>query len=114
MFAVLVQFCDVKGGTSDGWVFGILCCRLRVHRWGRGYGGNSPSGGEPYAAGHGSSKRPLAWGVDGPWRRISGRTARSWQNAAKQNQDDDGDKDPDDDGSGKLRWLVAARHGRQT
>jgi hypothetical protein len=45
---------------------------------------------------------------------VSGGAAHSWQNAAKQNQYDDGDKDPDDDCSGKLRWLVAARHGRQT
>jgi hypothetical protein len=40
--------------------------------------------------------------------------AHSWQNAAKQDYDDDSDKGPDDDRSGKLRWLVAARHGRQT
>jgi hypothetical protein len=44
----------------------------------------------------------------------SGGVMASWhsrQNAAKQNQDDDGGTDPDDDGGGKLRWLVAARHG---
>ena len=32
----------------------------------------------------------------------SGGAGHSWQNAAKQNQDDDGGTDPDDDGGGKL------------
>ncbi len=43
-------------------------------------------------------------------QRGSGGADHSWQNAAKQNQDDDGGQDAHDDSSCKPSWQVTARH----
>ena len=43
-------------------------------------------------------------------QRGSGGADHSWQNAAKQNQDDDGGQDAHDDSSCRPSWQVTARH----